>query len=164
MFPEEIQDQPTPLLTGVSEVQTSGSNSYVTPSQGETPVRITDEPFQTHVIASAVIGTSLDTQTRAIKGAYVFEQMGSLAIGEFASGISGQILISPDGIVATDLHGATTFTLDGITGSATFKGTLQAGTVVAGDGSVIIETALSGNGRIVLYNGGIPSIVIGDPS
>jgi hypothetical protein len=139
--PETIVDQPIPLLTG-STTQSTGSSS----SDGQSPLLVKDAPIKRNVIAVDTISTSLDTQSRAIKGAYVFEQMGSLQIGTFVSGTSGQLLISPDGLTATNSSGDTTFAIDGITGDATFKGTVQAGSLISG--SLIIGGNNNNEGTI----------------
>jgi len=147
-FPDELES------SGVGSVtQTSGGNSI--------PNTTKDQRFPRKFIAQEMIGPALNTKSRKILAEFDFEEKGALQIGKFVNGDSGDIKISPNGIVARDNTGATTFALDGTTGSAVFKGTLNAGTLIGGGGRVYIEN-VDGNGRIiVLDDQGIPRILIG---
>jgi hypothetical protein len=88
--------------------------------------------FPTYISAKEVISVSLDTQKRKILGSYSFSETGAIQIGKYVSGVSGEIKISPDGLVATNKDGDATITIDGTTGDATFLGTIAAGSVVTG--------------------------------
>lgn len=160
LTPEEIVDSSYPLLGG-EIVPESGNSSNPTPSETRVVTEI-DKKFPPSIIAQETISQSLDTASRKIKGDYTFEEMGALEIKSSVHPLAG-VAISPSGVVATDANGDETFALDAETGDATFRGTLQAQTVIGGGTTVIIEEGSTG-GRIVLYNSGIPSIVIGDPS
>lgn len=128
------------------------------------PPVIADREFPQKVIAGEVIGPMLDTQAKKILGTFTFTEFGAIQVGKYEAGVSGEVKISPLGIVAKNTAGATTFSLDRETGDAYFKGTLVAGTIIAGDSAIVLETATNGNGRMVFRNSGIPAIVIGDPS
>lgn len=79
--------------------------------------------------------------------------------------MSGDIKISPSGIVARNTSGLTTFAIDGETGNATFAGELQSGSLITGQITVGNNTWIidgdPDNPQIVLYNDGIPEIVLG---
>lgn len=108
-------------------------------------------------IAVDVISDSLDTASRRILGAFTFGTVGGIQIGTFSFGIEGQITISPDGIVAEDINGDTTFALDGTTGDAVFKGTVRAGSLISGD--LTLGGAGNGSGTFDLVNGSDQDII-----
>lgn len=111
------------------------------------------------------IDERFDTDSKTILSDFTFGTSGALQIGTYESGVSGDIRISPNGILGRNKDGDTTFSINGTTGDATFGGTLVAasgtfGTVTAGilsgveiSGSTItggiVQTSTSGN-RIVL--------------
>jgi hypothetical protein len=162
MIPEEIQDQPVPLLDGTMSVA-SGVDTTATPTENaETPKAIKDQVVAPPLVALETISKSLDTKSRSIKGVYTFEQLGAIIVGLLGSG-TGQITISPDGILAQDVSGNTTFALSGVDGSAVFKGTIQAssfiaGAVEVGSPNVVIDGA---NSRIIINDGTNDRILIG---
>ena len=137
--PQTIVDQPIPLLDG-SQTDPSGTNSTGdTNSVVLVPTTQVDQKFPQAIIATETISQSLDTETKRIKGAYSFESLGAIKIGEFSQGVSGEVAISPDGITAKNVNGDTTFSLDGTTGDATFAGTVKAGNVEVIDDSGLIS-------------------------
>lgn len=160
-----IDDQ---VLPGESGESIAGSTSPSTTSQGvqslygeEIPAR----KFPTQTIANNVISDSFDSQQKRILGAYEFGINGSIAVGTYEEGVSGDVRISPNGIVARDITGATTFTLDGATGDATFKGTIAANSLIAGrtdigvaGGNVYID---GDEVRIIISDGTNDRILIG---
>lgn len=154
-----VQDTPFPDEDAIVST-TPASESGV-----QTNTTTKPKSFPTKRIAVELIGSVLNTKSRKILQAFEFTQSGALQIGKFENGISGDIKISPAGIVARDTAGNTTFALDGETGDATFKGTIQAGALVSGavavgpDGDIFIDGE---NKRMIFYNGGIPAIVIGE--
>jgi len=126
--PEEVQDAPFPN----QDQQDTGSTQST--SDGVfTPKETKDLPFPRKRIASEVIGATLNTSSRKILAEYEFTPSGAIQVGKFESGTSGDLRISPDGIVARNKNNEVTFAIDGTTGDATFKGTLKAGSIVAGD-------------------------------
>ncbi len=91
-----------------------------------------------------VINTNLDTSAKTILGDFTFGVSGALQIGTYESGVSGDIKISPAGIIGRNSAGNNTFTLDGTTGNATFAGILAAtgGTFGAiTGGSITLDTS-----------------------
>lgn len=158
--PEEITDNPFPANEGI--LLATSSNSGVVSK----PTKIKDTPFPTKRVAVELLSTALNTKSKKILQEFQFASSGAIRVGEYVSGVSGEINITPAGITATDTSGNTTFALDGDTGSATFAGTVQAGAIIAGDVIVGNNTwVISGdadNPRIILYNSDIPEIVIGE--
>ncbi len=120
--PEEIADQPIPMLNGGFTQKTG----FMSESDSITPPTIPDIIVPEGIVASDVIATSLNTSTRVIKGTYTFEQMGSIQVGTVSDGV----LISPLGILGVH-SGVTTFAID-TNGNAYFKGTVAAGSIVTG--------------------------------
>lgn len=148
--------------TTIQNTATSADASTNAISQ---PSTTPDNNIPLKVVAQETIGETLNTKAKKILANYSFTEQGSLEIGTFQPGVSGDVRITPDGITARDISGNTTFNLDGDTGDAEFAGKIRGGAFIGGRaGSIIIEETASGNGRIVLYRGGIAAIVIGDPS
>lgn len=127
--PEEVQDAPFP---GQDQQPTEASQS--TADGIFTPRQTKDVPFPKKLIASEVIGNTLNTSSRKILAEFEFTPSGAIKVGEFESGVSGDIKISPNGIVARNKNDEITVAIDGTTGDATFRGTIMAGSVIsAGD-------------------------------
>lgn len=157
--PDTLEDQPFP-----------GQQQEVTYSPGISPNKTNYSPetvrerdFPRARIATELLGQALNTQSRRILAQFSFTKKGSLQIGEYQNGISGDIRISPNGITARDSAGNTTVSIDGTTGDATFKGQIQSGSLVTGvvsvgNDDVVIDGA---NQQMIFYNSGIPAIVIG---
>jgi hypothetical protein len=81
--------------------------------------------------------------------------IGAISIGAYVSGESGDVRITPNGITARDINGNTTFSIDGTSGDAIFKGTITTGALVTG--SIIIQ----GQGSFVVNDGTYDRIIIG---
>lgn len=119
-----------------------------------------------------IINSNLNTQAATILGAFEFGASGALQIGTYEAGVTGDIRISPAGILARNKDNVTTFSLDGDDGSGTFLGTVSAGAIIACDVSVARLTAgtiavaanlgaLSGSAGVIL-DGANKRIVIND--
>jgi len=166
----EIKEyQPTIIesksFPGVEQATETAVGSATSGSNTESPTEVPGRTFPTQTIANTVISDSLDTQSRRILDAFEFAKNGAIQVGEYEDGISGDIKISPNGIVARNSDGDTTFTIDGVTGDATFKGTITAGSLIAGrtdigtvGGNVFIDGA---NNRIIISDGVNDRILIG---
>jgi len=109
-YNETIDDQPITSENVLTSEVTSESNSSTTPSGNTT---ISDASTPTQRIAFEVISTALNTKSKKILQAFEFTQSGALQIGVYEPGVSGDIRLSPTGIVARDSAGLTTFALDG---------------------------------------------------
>lgn len=158
--PATIDENPFPN----GEVADLGTTQG-TSNQTYTSEKISDQTFPTKRIAVELIGTTLNTKSRKILAEFQFTPSGALQIGVYENGVSGDVKISPNGIVARDSSGLTTFALDGTDGSAVFRGTVQAGTLISGavavgDSDILIDGE---NKRMIFYDeNGIPVIVIGN--
>jgi hypothetical protein len=148
-------DQSESYATGSA---TGGKNNY---APEETPSRT----FPTQTIANTVISDSFNTQSRRILDSFEFAKNGAIQIGEYEEGVSGDIRISPSGLIARNSDGDVTVTIDGTTGDATFKGTITAGSLIAGrtdigtvGGNVFIDGE---NNRIIISDGTNDRILIG---
>jgi hypothetical protein len=131
--PTVIEDQALPNSTEAAILTESGA----TANETYTPKAVKDTPLPRKVIAHETIASSFNTMTKKILGVYELLQQGAIQIGKFVLGVSGEVKISPAGIIAKDSSGNTSFALDGETGNATFRGTVTAGNV-----NVIDETGL----------------------
>jgi len=157
--PQVVKDAPFPqegeVDFGVS--QSKGKDIY-------TPQTTKDQSFPTKRIAVELISNVLNTKSKKILGEFELVDQGAFRVGKYVDGSSGEIAITPNGITAKDSNGETTFGLDGTTGSAVFKGTVQAGTLIGGavsvgDGDILIDGAKK---RMIFYENDIPVIVIGN--
>lgn len=158
--PETIQEQALPI-PGVEILTQSPSSGQPSNRDSYSPGVTLEQQFPLKIPAPEVISSTLDTKLKKIKGEYTFTTMGAITVGVYELGISGDIKISPNGIVARNVNGETTFALDGVSGDAVFKGTLQAGTLIGGDSKALIDKDENNNGRIVLFSaGGLPSVII----
>lgn len=158
--PIETQDTPFP-----DQVSSTQDTTQTTANGVYSPQVTKANPMPAKRIAQEVISKSLNTSTRKILSEFTFTPSGALQIGNYEDGQAGDIRISPGGIVARNRSGESTFTLDGDTGDATFKGTIQAGAVVAGAVQVGDEKILidGDTQRIIFYDdNGVPVIVIGN--
>lgn len=158
--PEVIQENPFP--GELVELPTNQSDSVAGGNFKPTTTKTANFPRKRTAVE--LLSTALNTRSRKILQEFQLEQSGGFQVGNFQEGLTGDLRLTPNGITARDIAGLTTFAIDGTDGSAIFKGTLQAGSLIAGDGDIIMEEASNGNGRIVFYNNGIPAILIGDPS
>lgn len=121
-----------------------------------TPNAEDGKSFPPATIARSVIADSFDTQSRRILSDYSFGEHGSLSVGKFEPGVSGDVKISPAGIVARNKDGKTTITMDATTGDATFMGTLAAGSLIAGNYFAVLEI---GSRRGIFINDGTYDVI-----
>lgn len=127
-FPETVTDTPFPTEEQPVSLEVA-ENQSAEVSQNKTTKA---QDFPTRRVAYEVLGNALNTRSKKILAEFDFGKSGALQIGEYQNGTSGDIRISPNGIVARDSAGVTTFALDGTTGSAVFKGTIQSDTLISG--------------------------------
>lgn len=158
--PTVIEDQALPNSTDSALLTEGGS----TASDTLTPKTVKDTPLPRKVIAHETIGSSLNTLSRKILGAFEFVQQGAIQIGKFILGQSGDIRITSSGITARDQSGNTTFALDGDTGNAVFKGSVQSGSLITGDVAIESGGQVSIGGSAILDEYGIVSDSITDSS
>ena len=160
LYPETIEDNEI-SINGSEQVNmnadSSGTNELET-------TKIDDQSLPTKKIAVELISSAINTRSKKILKEFEFTESGALQIGKYDPGVSGDIKISPAGIVARNSSGINTITIDGETGDAFFAGTIQSGTLIAGD--VVVgdnNIRLDGeNRRIIVYDeAGDARILIG---
>jgi len=157
--PETIEDIPLPNQYESANYGTSQNTSNGT----FTTVKIPENRPPTKKIAYELIGSALNTKSKKILAEFQFTESGSIQIGKYVNGVSGDMRLTPNGITARDQAGITTFAIDATTGNAVFKGTIQAesfvgGAVYVGDNSVILDGA---NRRIIVNDGDYDRVLIG---
>lgn len=165
--PEVIQENPLPGGIDASYDITDPSIRS-NPSEAPLgPATIKQQLVPAKKVATELLSTMLNTRSKKILQEIQFTPSGALQIGNYQDGDTGDIRISPNGIVARNITGLQTFALDGLTGSAVFAGEVQAGTLISGavavgDGNILIDGATR---RMLFYDeDGIPSIIIGNLS
>ena len=148
--PEVIQDTPFP-----GEPQLVPLPGQANPAGTYSPAITKDKPFKKKIVASETIGQALNTRSKKILQEFELQQSGGLKIGDFKSGISGDLRITPSGLTARDKAGITTFAIDGDTGDAVFKGEIRAGSLLTGGITVEDEngqTIIDGTGLVSTAN------------
>jgi len=157
---EVITDQPFPGI----EVETSGVEASAPTSGGATTqATIPNKSTPTKRIATELLSTVLNTKSRKILGTFELAQNGGIQVGKYENGVSGDVKLTPIGIVARNQSGDITFLLDGDTGDATFKGTIQTGALIAGlvavgNNNIILDGE---NQRIIVNDGKNDRVLIG---
>lgn len=163
--PTVIEAYPFPGVADGDQSESYAAGSAAPGSGNYAPDEVPSRTFPTQTIANTVISDSFNTQSRRILDRYEFAKNGAIQIGEYEEGVSGDIRISPDGLIARNIDGDITVTIDGTTGDATFKGTIAAGSLIAGrtdigtvGGNVFIDGE---NNRIIISDGTNDRILIG---
>ena len=157
--PETIVETPFPGQEGVSQSFSEGKDGVFSPST------IKPSKFPVRTTAHELLSSSLNTKSRKILAEFEFTPMGAIQIGKYENGVSGDLRITPSGITARDSAGLTTFSIDGTTGDAVFKGSIQAGSLITGivsvgDNNIVID---GDNRRMVFYDeNDVPVILIGN--
>lgn len=156
--PTVISDNPFPSQDGQENYSDASSSGETVKAE-----KIQDQGLPTKRIAVELISSALNTKSKKILAVFELTESGGFQVGKYLHGVSGDIKITPVGIVARDKAGITTFTLDGETGDATFRGTIQgesllAGLIAVGNNNVIIDGE---NKRIIINDGTNDRILIG---
>lgn len=160
--PEVIESSPLPGDNSI--VVSDPSTQSGSEANGYSPTTIKENFVPTKRVATELLSTKLNTQSRKVMGEFTFTPQGAFKVGDYKAGEHGELRFSPDGLVAINKNGLTTVAIDGDTGDATFAGTIQAGTLISGavavgDGNILIDGATR---RMLFYDeDGIPSIIIG---
>lgn len=138
--PEVVDEVPFPTeqeqILSVSDSESGGTYS---------PAKTQPTPFKQKVVSHETLAQSLNTRSRKVLQEFDLIQSGGFKVGDFKEGISGDLRITPNGLTARDIAGNTTFAIDGTTGDATFKGTVQAAdfTVIDENGLVSLSSFFS---------------------
>ena len=131
--PEVIAAIPLPNTTESTQQASDSTSDNNVPQAEKIPYSV---KFPVKAVAVELLSTVLNTKSKKILGNFTFGVIGAISIGNYVNGVSGDIRISPDGIVGRNINGTTTFSIDGTTGDAVFAGTIQAGAVVSGQVTV----------------------------
>lgn len=107
-----------------------------------TPSKVTDRLFPIKRTSVELLSQALNTRSKKVLQEFELQDSGGFRIGKFREGISGDVSLTPNGLVARNLAGLTTFVLDGDTGDATFKGTVQAEDFVIADENGLVSASV----------------------
>jgi len=110
------------------------------------PTVAQEKSFPKKRIATELLSTALNTRSRKILESFDLEQRGAMQVGNFQKGVTGDLRITPNGLTARDKAGITTFAIDGDTGDATFKGTVQAGAFIGGSSVQVNDDGITISG------------------
>lgn len=124
--PEVIEDKPFPISGDQPVIESNSSSTEK--KQVFAPKETQEQAFPLKMVAKELFSTAINTISKKILKTFEFAKSGALQIGEYIHGIAGEIKISPDGIVAKNKDGNTTFAIDGTTGDAIFSGDIRAST------------------------------------
>lgn len=158
---EVIQENPFPNgEVQVDSQSSSGSGDLVTNTV------IKENKIPRKRISNELLSTALNTRSRNILQEFNLTQSGGFKIGNYQEGVSGEISITPNGIVTKDKAGVTTIAIYGEDGSGVFKGSIQAGSiitgeVIVGDNALILDGL---NRSIIVNDGSNDRILIGNLS
>lgn len=129
-YQETISDTPFPTQEDVPLASDSATSDPK--DQVYSPKSTKEESFPKKVIARETIGQAINTKSRKILAEFQFTESGALQIGKYENGISGDLRISPNGIIARNIAGITTFFIDADTGDAYFRGNITSGSLITG--------------------------------
>lgn len=124
--PPVIEITPLNEQVGQFDNNSSSTSSLGTTSEEKTEWRQLPPPQYAH----EVISRRLNTVSGQITSQFKFTEFGAIRIG--VEGETGFIEITGNGIVAKNINGNNTFTLDGRSGDAYFSGELAAGSIMTG--------------------------------
>lgn len=124
--PEVVPDAGFPLEGSAVTAVTSATQETANQTYGAK--EMTEQGFPPKMVARELLSTAINTISQKITKAFEFTKSGALQIGEYINGVSGDVRITSDGIIARNNAGTTTFALDGETGDAIFTGDVRAST------------------------------------
>ena len=113
--------QDSPPIVAVQEATTQKQDGATYSS-----APVASQPFPKKPIAKELLSSALNTRSKKIIKQWEFTPSGAIQIGKFDPGVSGDIRISPDGMVARNITGDNTIVVDGETGDVTISGTMRA--------------------------------------
>lgn len=121
--PTVIEEIPFPSGTQETQQVVGGSDN----NEIKRPTEVQPRTFPVLNIATGLKSSTFDTETRTIAADYSFTEYGAISIGKFSPGVSGDIRLSPSGILARNKDGRITFSIDGNTGNLITDGYIQVG-------------------------------------
>jgi len=132
IFTQEVIEE-NPFPGGIEPLVSQGQ----LPAGTFAPTTTPSKSFPVKRTAVELLSTALNTRSRKILEEFELQQSGGFQVGDFKTGISGDLRLTPNGLTARDKAGLTTFAIDGTTGDAIFKGIIRGG-------SLISETTIEG--------------------
>lgn len=156
--PEVISDAPFPNREAVSYSESSSESGG---TYSNTTINEKTPPKKR--VAVELLSTALNTRSKKILQEFQLEQSGGIKVGDFKEGTTGEMAITPNGLTAKDTAGLTTFAIDGLSGDAYFKGTIQAGSLVSGTlylGSEAGSVYIDGASQQIIVNDGVNDRII----
>lgn len=150
-YPPTIEDQ------AIGNIPSSGQDTNKTyDTSTYKPIENVEQSFPSTVIAHETISNALDTRSKKIKAEFTFGKYGAIKIGDYEFGVSGETIISPNGIVTKNINGEETIAIDGTSGDAVFKGTVAAGSFIAG---TYFEVAEKDSRKGIFINDGTRDLI-----
>lgn len=155
LYPETIQDNSLPF----SNIPYFSSSSYTDSNVvKQEEIKDTEIPFN---FSKEVISKKINSAAGKILDNFQFTASGAISIGKYENGVSGEIKISPNGIIATNKDGNTTLLVDGSTGNAVFSGEVAAGSVITGQVNVGNNNVrIDGVNKRIIINDGTRDIIL----
>lgn len=149
--PEVVSESPYPneIISPIGLNESGATSGTVTPQVSR------ERNLPKKRIAYEVLSTAINTRSRKVLEQFQLQQSGGFKIGNYQDGTSGEVSITPNGLVAKNSSGIETMVLDGETGDAIFAGELRTGSLVTGTVEIT-------DGNIAMYNDGVLEIFIGD--
>ncbi len=159
--PEVIEETPYPQDTS----ELIGSTSTAPTGDTYSPVQTKESTVRIKRQAVELLSTAINTRSKKILQEFELIQSGGIKIGNYQEGLTGEVSITPNGLLGKNIAGVVTFALD-TDGNLILVGELRSGSVIAGqvvvgNGTWVIDGDPD-TPRIVLYNNDIPEIVIGE--
>lgn len=147
---------PSEALVISNQSESGGTYSNTTTKGGTFPVKRQ---------AVELISEVLNTRSRKVLQSFDLQQSGGFQIGNFEDGTSGDIRITPNGIVGRDTDGIVAFSLD-TDGNVVVKGEIRSGSfitgqVIVGNNRVIIDVDSNGQPTIIVNDGTNDRVLIG---
>jgi len=128
-YPEVIQTNPFPGGEGEFSENYIVTTKDVNGEKIVTQQKYKPKGFPKRLIAHETIGQALNTKSRKILSDFELIDQGALRVGRHQPGVSGELSLTPAGIMALNQAGITTFAIDGETGDVTFLGEMQGGSI-----------------------------------
>jgi hypothetical protein len=124
-----------------------------------------DKPMPKKRTAVELLSTALNTSSRRVLQSFTLDQSGGFQIGNFESGETGDVRITPNGIVGRDTAGIVAFSLD-TNGNLVVKGEIRSGSfitgqVIVGNNRVVIDVDENGEPTIIVNDGTHDRVLIG---
>ena len=136
-----------------------GSFEFIGTVSGRSTATIASTINSSGNVITDIVNARFDTSAKNILASFAFGASGALQIGSYVNGVTGDVKISPAGIIGRNSSGSNTFSIDGTTGVATFAGALSAPSGTLG-GFTLGSTTITSTG-LALTSGTSASLAFG---